>query len=72
MRRYLDGLDEPGITVYAVVYDRLENFTDVMVFKETVFGNDLIPYVRYYRDGRLVAETNAVYLRKKFLKKLGG
>ena len=70
MRRYLDALDEPGLTVYAIVYDRLENFTDVMAFKETIFSNDLIPYVRYYRDGRLVAESNVVYLKKKFLKKL--
>ncbi|MFW5744835.1 MAG: hypothetical protein ACOCW3_05970 [Spirochaetota bacterium] len=69
MRRYLDGLDEPGLTVYAIVYDRLENFTDVMTFKETIFGNELIPYLRYYRNGRLVAETNAVYPKKRFLKK---
>ena len=34
--------------------------------KETVFGNDLIPYVRYHRNGRLIADSNFVF-RDDFL-----
>jgi hypothetical protein len=70
MRRYLDSLDEAGLAVYFVEYDKLPLFAELMAFKETVFANALIPYVRYYRDGRLVSESNAVYQKRRFLKRL--
>jgi len=69
MRRYLNSLDEPGVTVYYVEYDRRPFYREMMAFKETVFGSYEIPYVRYYRGGELVSESNLVFLRRKFLKK---
>ena len=69
MRRYLDGPDEPGLTVFYVEYDRQPFFHDMLELKENVFANAEIPYVRYYRGGALVAESNLVFLKKKFLRK---
>ena len=69
MRRYLETLDEPELTVFYLEYDRSPLFHELMAFKETVFGNDLIPYVRYYRAGTLVAESNRVFMKRRFLKK---
>lgn len=55
---------------YVVEYDREPFYRDFMAFKEDVFGNREIPYVRYYRDGKLHAESN--YISKQgFLSKLG-
>jgi len=31
-----------------------------MTFKENAFGNDQVPYVRYYRDGKLAHESNYI------------
>ena len=69
MRRYLDGLDEPGLTVFFVEYDRQPFFQEMMAVKETAFENYQIPYVRYYRDGALVSESNLVFMKRKFLKR---
>lgn len=69
MRNYLSRLDEPGLTVFAVEYDQRPIFRELMAFKETVFGNHEIPYVRHYRDGRLVGESNLVFTSRGFLGK---
>ena len=69
MRRYLDTMDEPGLTVFYVEYDRKPFFREMMAMKETIFANYQIPYVRYYRDGALVAQSNLVFMKKKFLRR---
>jgi hypothetical protein len=48
------------IGVYQLVYNRKEYFDRFLRFKEDVLGNSLIPYIRYYADGRLIGETNYV------------
>ncbi len=48
------------IDVHVFVYDRSPLFDEFLRFKETVLGNDIIPYVRYYRNGALTAATNYV------------
>jgi hypothetical protein len=53
-----------------VEYDNEPFFEDFMAFKEDVFGNREVPYVRYYRDGELVAESNFIS-KQGFLAKLG-
>jgi hypothetical protein len=68
MRSYLAELSEPGLSVYFVEYDRESYFRELMKTKERVFGNRLIPYVRYYRDGALVSESNVEYSSKEFLR----
>lgn len=69
MRHYLESMDEPGLTIFYLEYDRQSFFREAMAFKEGVFGNYQIPYVRYYRDGEFVAESNRVFRPKKFLEK---
>ena len=58
------------VAVHHLEYDREPFFEDFMTFKEDVFGNRDVPYVRYYRDGVLVAESNYIS-RQGFLSKLG-
>jgi hypothetical protein len=70
MQRYLNGLDQPDVKVFYVEYDREACFHEVMAFKETVFGNFEVPYVRYFQEGRLVNQSNLVFTKRGFLKKL--
>jgi hypothetical protein len=70
MDRYLEELaersaaGEPQPVVYHLLYNRVDYFRQFLAFKEGVWGNALIPYVRYYRDGRLIRETNFVLARQ--------
>ena len=66
--RWIDELaQEAGLDIFTVVYDEEPFYEEFMHFKETVFGNGLIPYIRYYAEGRLVKETN--YTSKDFFLK---
>ncbi|UFS71155.1 hypothetical protein LPW11_02935 [Geomonas sp. RF6] len=58
MRSYAAGFQDAA--VFYIEYDKTELFEDFRTFKEETFGNDQIPYVRYYRGGKLVAQSNAV------------
>jgi hypothetical protein len=50
---------EPSdIDIYMFIYDRSPLFREFLEFKENVWENDLIPYVRYYRNGELRGESN--------------
>ena len=65
-----DGMpDGSDLFIFELVYDIEPYSTEFMSFKERVFGNYQIPYVRYYQNGSLTAESNWVS-RKKFLKKV--
>jgi len=46
--------------IYYLEYDLTDYFDEFRQFKKRVLGNDLIPYVRYYSKGALVAGSNAV------------
>ena len=52
--------EHPGVVVFHLLYNREAFFQEFMQFKEDVLGNDLVPYVRYYRGGRLVGQSNHV------------
>jgi len=52
------------IDVYQLVYNKKEYFDQFLRFKEDVLGNFLIPYIRYYGDGRLIGETNYVSMEE--------
>ena len=52
--------DFSGSEVYYLEYDRADYADIFRKFKEDVFGNDLIPYIRYYRNGLLTKVSNAV------------
>ncbi len=46
--------------IFCLEYDLADFFDVFREFKEKKLGNDLVPYIRYYRGGILVAESNAV------------
>jgi hypothetical protein len=72
MRSYLAALPPAEeIGIFWVEYDLEDFFEPLMEFKERVFGNDQVPYVRYYRGGTIAAESN--YIDKGgFLRRLEG
>ncbi len=61
MRSYLGAMpDLKGAEVFWVEYDLEAFFEPFLEFKESSYGNDQVPYVRYYRDGKLAAESNYI------------
>jgi hypothetical protein len=72
MRSYLSAIPQDGsMEILWVEYDREDFFEDFMRFKESSFGNDQVPYVRYYRGGALAAESNFID-KGGFLRLLSG
>ena len=61
MRPWLAELGE-DVSCRFVEYDIEPFFDDFRRFKEGVFHNEEVPYYRYYRDGKLIKESN--YLDK--------
>jgi hypothetical protein len=51
---------DDDLDLYELVYDKNELFSEFLELKERVWKNNLIPYLRYYRDGRLVGQSNYV------------
>ncbi|MCX7883004.1 MAG: hypothetical protein N2314_07265 [Brevinematales bacterium] len=51
---------EKDIDVYVYLYNREREFYEFLEMKEHQWGNVFIPYVRYYCEGRLIAESNYV------------
>jgi len=52
------------LTIFLLEYNRVSYFQEFLNFKEQVLGNRVIPYVRYYRDGSLVGQSNYVSERQ--------
>jgi hypothetical protein len=69
MRSWIYSLDA-DLDLYELVYNLTPYFTEFRTFKETRWKNGHIPYVRYYRGGALVAESNYAS-REEFLAFLG-
>ncbi len=46
------------LSIYTVIYDREKYFSEYRTMKERIWGNSFVPYIRYYVDGELVADTN--------------
>jgi hypothetical protein len=61
---------ERDIDLYELVYNREPYFHEFRAFKEQMWRNGQIPYVRYYRGGKLTAESNYVS-EEEFLGYLG-
>ena len=55
-----ESAEDPDIEIFEYVYNVTGIRNEFMSFKENVLGNSLIPYVRYYVDGRLVGDTNYI------------
>jgi len=63
MSFWLDAaVSAAGASAFFVEYDKEDFYEPFMAWKEDVLGNRSVPYVRYYRGGVLVAESN--YLSK--------
>gem|GEM_PF-203780 len=61
MKRYIEDVaKEAGCDIYWIEYDREPFFDEFLGFKEETFGNDQVPYIRYYRNGALVHESNYI------------
>ena len=61
MRSYLEAMPpDPAREVFWVEYDLEDFFEPFRRFKEEVLGNGEVPYVRYYRKGELVAQSNFI------------
>jgi hypothetical protein len=58
MKRFIGDL--PDCSIFYLEYDLTDFFDSFCTFKEEVFGNDQVPYIRYYRNGKLTGESNAV------------
>lgn len=50
--------DEIDINVYTLEYNKSLLFEPFREFKENVWNSHLIPYLRYYKNGVLLWETN--------------
>lgn len=60
MKRWLKKTEEKGIKTYYISYNKKSFYNEFMNVKETAFGNDLVPYVRYYVNGKYVDDSNFV------------
>jgi hypothetical protein len=59
MAAYLPDFTEQA-AIFTVEYNLLPDFERIMRFKEDVFNNHHVPYVRFYRDGKLARQSNWV------------
>lgn len=57
MKAYLPDFAHQA-AIFTVEYNLLPDFERIMSFKEDVFDNRQVPYVRFYRDGKLVRQSN--------------
>jgi hypothetical protein len=69
MKEWVYTLDR-NFDLHELVYNQVSWFSEFRSFKEGRWKNGQIPYVRYYRDGKLVAESNYVS-QEEFLRNLG-
>jgi hypothetical protein len=60
MKSEIEEIDDPNIDIWLFIYDRSSVFDEFLVFKENVLQNDEVPYVRFYKDGVFVRDSNAV------------
>lgn len=63
-------LSENDLDIYELVYNRERYLEEFLAFKEGAWRNHTVPYVRYYRSGEIVGESNFVGRRR--LKKIAG
>lgn len=57
METFLPAYEDQA-AIYVLEYNRHPDFETIMHFKEDVFNNREIPYLRYYHQGRFITATN--------------
>lgn len=61
MKSWIYGLEiDKDIEIYELEYNKVDYFEDFMSFKENQWGNNNIPYLRFYKDGILNKEENYI------------
>ncbi len=61
MKRWIYNFEiEEDISVYELIYNKVDYFNEFMNFKERIWKNYEVPYLRYYINGKLVKETNYI------------
>ena len=60
MKSWLKSIEDEGIKAFYICYNRKPYFQSFMEMKENHWENDLVPYVRYYKKGELIDESNYV------------
>jgi len=61
MKSWIYGLEiDEDVEVYEFEYNKVDYFNEFMSFKEEQWGNENIPYLRFYKDGVLIEETNFI------------
>ena len=51
---------EEDIEIYELEYNKTDYFNEFMSFKESHWKNYHVPYVRFYKEGNLIKETNYI------------
>lgn len=50
--------ENPDIKIYYVEYDLEDFFRHFMDFKEQVYENFQVPYIRYFKNGKEIGQSN--------------
>ncbi len=58
------------IDIYEFEYNKTDYFDEFLSFKESHWKNDQVPYLRFYRDGAFIRDTNYIS-RSTFTEILG-
>ena len=59
MEKNIAGVND-DITVFEFVYNQIDIFHQFLDLKENSWGNRFVPYIRYYRGGELIGESNYI------------
>ncbi len=60
MATWLDSTEDKDIKIFYLTYNNKSYYEEFMDFKESVFKNDLVPYIRYYANGKFIGDSNFV------------
>jgi hypothetical protein len=61
MEQFLDeAVEKASACAFYIEYDKEPWFEEFMTWKEDVLNNRFVPYLRYYKDGKLICESNFV------------
>lgn len=61
MKSWVYRLDfEEDIDIYELEYNKVGYFDQFRAFKEREWGNDAVPYLRFYKNGVLYRECNYI------------
>lgn len=68
LRSWVYSLDiSEDIDVYELEYNKVNYCDEFMNFKENQWDNSNIPYLRFYKNGKLIKETNYIS-KQEFIK----